>query len=232
MSQDGITVYVFRNAVGGFFEFPVEQARAILPRHLQPAELHHGSGILSVMAFDFSESMVGAYQEVILGILVSPRVEPGMAMPHSAFYPFLLATTTRESREHAIERWHLPHYMRDVQMSMEAEAGDGRLMVHVSDEGRPIVEMAITSHGWRDAAQLHQSFMFDEAGSFLAEITMQGALSESEEEGGYLKLFPHAMTEPIGELEEVSELPIREMWMRGGVQTFQPLRELAQTVQP
>jgi hypothetical protein len=106
------------------------------------------------------------------------------------------------------------------------------MMIHVSDAGRPIVEMAITSHGWRDAAQLHQSFMFDEAGSFLAEITMQGALSESEEEGGRLKLFPHPMTEPIGELEEVSELPIREMWMRGGVQTFQPLRELAQAVQP
>lgn len=231
MSHDGTTVYRFSNAVAGFFEFPVEQARAILPRHLQPAELHHGSGILSVMAFDFHDSMVGAYQEVILGILVSPRVEAGLPMPHSAFYPFILATTTAESRAHAIERWHLPHYMRDVQMSMEPTADGGRMEVRVMDEGRPVVEMTVTSHGWRDAAQLHQSFMCDDAGSFLAQIAMQGALSESEEEAGSLRLFPHPMTEPIGDLDEVSELPLREMWMRGGVQTFQPLRVLAQPVQ-
>jgi hypothetical protein len=228
MSNDGTTLYRYRNAVGGFFDFPVEQARAILPKDLHPVELHHGSAILSVMAFDFTESMVGAYKELILGILVSPRVEPGTPMPHSAFYPYLLGTTTTESREHAIERWHLPHYMKDIGMSMEVEGDYDRLVVKAWDGDTPIAEMTITSHGWREAGQTHQSFMRDEEGAFLAQISMEGGLSENEEEAGRLKLFPHAMTEPIGDLDEVSELPLREIWMRDGLQTFQPLRVLSQ----
>ena len=228
MSNDGTTLYRYRNAVGGFFDFPVEQARAILPKDLHPVELHHGSAILSVMAFDFTESMVGAYKELILGILVSPRVEPGTPMPHSAFYPYLLGTTTTASREHAIERWHLPHYMKDIGMSMEVEGDDDRLVVKAWDGDTPIAEMTITSHGWREAGQTHQAFMRDDEGAFLAQISMEGGLSENEEEAGNLKLFPHAMTEPIGDLDEVSELPLREIWMRDGLQTFQPLRVLSQ----
>jgi hypothetical protein len=228
MSDNGTTLYTFRNAVGGFFDFPVEQARAILPRDLHPVELHHGSAILSVMAFDFTESEVGAYMELILGILVSPRVESGAAMPHSAFYPYLLGTTTTESREHAIERWHLPHFMKDIGMSMEVEGDNDRIVVKAWDEDTPICEMVVTSHGWREAEQNHQAFMRDEEGSFLAQIGMAGGLSESEEEAGSLQLFPHAMTEPIGDLDEVAELPFREIWMRDGLQTFQPLRVLSQ----
>jgi hypothetical protein len=231
MSDNGLTFYKYRNAVGGFFDFPVEQARAILPKDQHPVELHHGSAILSVMAFDFTESMVGAYKELILGILVSPRVEPGTPMPHSAFYPYLLGTTTTESREHAIERWHLPHFMKDISMSMEVEdqGGEGeRIVVKAWDEDTPIAELAITSHGWRQAEQNHQAFMRDDEGTFLAQINMAGGLSESEEEKGRLKLFPHAMTDPIGDLDEVNELPLREIWMREGLQTFQPLRVLSQ----
>lgn len=228
MSDNGTTLYYYRNAVGGFFEFPTEQARAILPKELQPVELHHGQAVFSVMAFDFSESEVGAYQELILSVLVSPRVEPGSAMPHSAFYPFLLATTTRESREHAIERWHLPHYMKDVEMTMVPE-GDQRLLVRAWDERGTIAELSITSYGWRQNEQTHQAFMKDEEGSFLATITMAGELSESEEESGSLKIFPHPMTAPLDDLDEISTVPFRELWMRDGVQTFQPLRVLAQT---
>ncbi len=228
MTNDGNTLYRFRNAIGGFFEFPTEQARAILPRDLQPVELHHGSGILSVMAFDFTESEVGAYQELILGILVSPRVEAGEPMPHSAFYPFLLGTTTTAAREHAIERWHLPHYMQDIGMSMEPDADDDRLVMKAWDDKGPIAEMTITSYGWRQAEQMHQSFMRDDEGSFMAQIRMAGLLSESEEEAGRLTLHPHPMTEAIGDLDEVNELPFREIWQREGLQTFNPLRVLSQ----
>lgn len=227
MSDNGTTTYYYRNCVGGFFELPTEQARAILPRELQPVELHHGMGVFSVMAFDFTESEVGAYQELILSVLVSPRLEPGSAMPHSAFYPFLLATTTRESREHAIARWHLPHYMKDVEMSMDAEGDE--LTVKAWDEVGPIAELRITSYGWRQNEQNHQAFMRDDEGSFLASIAMAGELSESEEERGSLALHEHPMTAALGDLDEITTVPFRELWMRDGVQTFQPLRVLSQT---
>ena len=48
-------------------------------------------------------SMVGEYGELILSVLVMPRVAPGAPLPRSAFYPFLLGTTTKASREHADE---------------------------------------------------------------------------------------------------------------------------------
>ena len=69
--------YHFRHAIGGFFEFPTANARKILPPHLHPVEPHHGQSVLSVMAFDFHESMVGEYGELILSVLVMPRVAPG-----------------------------------------------------------------------------------------------------------------------------------------------------------
>ena len=95
--NSGFVQYHFRDAIGGFFEFPTENARALLPSELQPIEPHHGSSVLSVMAFDFHDSPVGEYGELILSIFVSPLVQPGQPMPRAAFYPFKLGTTTRES---------------------------------------------------------------------------------------------------------------------------------------
>ena len=37
----------------------------------------------------------------------------------AAFFPFLVGTTTKASREHAIKLWHLPHFMDDIQIEFE-----------------------------------------------------------------------------------------------------------------
>src|SRR5690348_15843789 len=100
-SKGGIVEYHFRDAIGGFFEFPTENARTLLPPELQPIEPHHGSSVLSVMAFDLHDSPVGEYGERIRSILGSPLLDPHAPMPRPAFCSFRLGTTTRESREHA-----------------------------------------------------------------------------------------------------------------------------------
>ena len=97
-----VTRYDFSQAVSAFYEMPTELTRVLLPRHLQPLEAHHGSSIFAVTAFDFTESMVGPYQEIVLAVIVPPLIEPGGDFPKSAFYPFLLGTSTAESRAHAI----------------------------------------------------------------------------------------------------------------------------------
>ena len=51
-----------------------------------------------------------------MSVIVSPLVKPGERLPKSAFYPYLVATTTKAARDHAIERWHLPHWMEDVEI--------------------------------------------------------------------------------------------------------------------
>ena len=100
------TRYGFAQAVAAFFEMPTADARKLLPPHLQPLEVQHTRSILAITAFEFTESMVGSYNEIVLSIIVPPRVEVGQVLPKAAFFPFIVGTTTDSSREHAIERWH------------------------------------------------------------------------------------------------------------------------------
>jgi hypothetical protein len=215
--------YGYKNAISGFFEFPTENARRILPAHLEPAELHHGSSIFSMTAFDFTDSMVGAYGEVVMSVIVAPLVKPGERLPKAAFYPYLVATTTKAARDHAIERWHLPHWMEDVQMSF---AQDGsRVTARIGVDGEPVAELTISDHSWNPVSHLYQSFMKDGDNAYLANIIMEGSQSEHEEETGKLVLHEHPFNKDLV-ISEVYDVPFRELWMREGVQTFNPLIQL------
>jgi hypothetical protein len=166
-------------------------------------------------AFDFTESEVGPYGEVVMSVIVAPLVKPGEKLPKSAFYPYLVATTTKAAREHAIERWHLPHWMEDVEIAFRPE-------------GAPVAELTITDHSWSPVSHLYQSFMNDGSGAYLANITMEGKQSEHEEESGRLQLFEHPFNQDVA-ISAIYENPFRELWMRDGVQAFEPLVQL-QTV--
>jgi hypothetical protein len=218
-----LTRYGYREAISGFFEFPTENARRILPSHLEPAELHHGTGVLSITAFDFTESMVGAYGELVLSVVVAPLLKPSERLPKSAVYPFVVATTTEASRLHAIERWHLPHWMEDVGIEFRHEGP--AISVAVTDGKAPLLDLQITEHSWKPVSHLYQCFMKDDEGAYLARITMEGRQSEHEEETGRLTLHEHPFHGPLA-VSEVSELPFRELWMRSGLQTFEPLVQL------
>jgi len=219
----GLTRYGYANAISGFFEFPTDNARRILPRHLEPAELHHGSSIFSMTAFDFDQSEVGSYGEVVMSVIVAPLVKPGEKLPKSAFYPYLVGTTTKASRDHAIERWHLPHWMEDVEMRFEP--GPRSLTARVSVGGAPVADLSVGDHSWQLVSHLYQSFMKDDSGAYLAEITMEGEQSEHEEETGRLKLHDHPFNSALM-ISEIYDQPFRELWMRAGRQTFEPLKTL------
>jgi len=218
-----LTRYGYRNAIDGFFEFPTENARRILPPGIEPAELHHGSSILSVTAFDFTESEVGSYGELVMSVLVPPLVKKDEKLPKGAFYPYLVATTTKAAREHAIARWHLPHWMEDIAMAFVP--GERRLTAKVSLDGAPVAELTITDHSWAPVSHPYQSFMKDTSGSYLAKIQMEGSQSEHEEETGLLRLHDHPFHKDLS-IADVFEVPFRELWMREGVQTFQPLLQI------
>ena len=219
----GLTRYGYREVIGGFFEFPTENARRILPGHIEPAELHHGTSIFAMNVFDFTESTVGPYKEAVMAVIVAPLVKPGEKLPKSAFYPYLVATTTQAAREHAIERWHLPHWMSDVEIDFEPRAGGTTARVRA--DGAPVADLTITEHSWAPVSHLYQSFMRDGEQTYLAHITMEGSQSEHEDEKGVIKLYDHAFNQPL-QISEVYEVPFRELWMRSGMQTFQPLVEL------
>jgi hypothetical protein len=217
------TRYGYANAISGFFEFPTENARRIQPPHHEPAELHHGSSIFSMTAFDFTESEVGAYGEVVMSVIVSPLVKPGERLPKSAFYPYLVATTTKAARDHAIERWHLPHWMEDVDVAFSQDGS--RITAKVAADRSPVADLTISDHSWNPVSHLYQSFMKDDHGVYLANIVMEGDQSEHEEETGRIVLHDHPFNSHLI-ISDVYEIPFREIWMRKGAQTFDPLIQL------
>ncbi len=218
-----LTRYGYRDAISGFFEFPTDNARRVLPKGIEPFELHHGTSILSVIIFDFVESEVGAYGEVVYAVIVPPLVQQGR-MPNSAMYPWQVATTTKAAREHAIERWHLPHWMEDVEI--EFQRTPGKIVGTVKAEGALACELTVTEHSWKPVSHLYQSFQKDDSGLYLANIVFEGAKSEHEEEAGRVVLHECGFNRDLV-LSEVYETPFREMWMRDGCQLFDPLLRLS-----
>ncbi len=221
MTTDGHTLYGYDFCVGGYFEMPTRDARKLLPKHLEPLEVMHERSILAITAFHFNESMVGEYDEIVLAAVVPPMVEPGKPLPKAAFFPFMVGTSTAESRAHAIERWRLPHYMKDVAIDFD-ESGD-EMAVTVSDEGDKILEMVVTAHENRSpAANLYTCFTVDPESKYKVDIVMEAVHNEHEEETGTLELFEHPMTEGLT-LDEVNTYPFREEWYARGRQVFDPM---------
>ncbi|MEE9270256.1 MAG: hypothetical protein V3V49_08340 [Candidatus Krumholzibacteria bacterium] len=217
-----LTRYHFRQAVSAFFEMSSEGARAILPRHLEPLEVRHSRGVFAVTAFDFTDSMVGSYHEIVLAV-ISPPLMKGGAMPKSAFYPFMVGTSTREAREHAIQRWHLPHFMSDIGMDFDESSGQIKVKVFEADE--PILDLTVTEHAWTEVDHLYQAFTIDESERFKADIHMKGRFTEHEEEKGEIVLHDHPMCEQILDAD-IESYPFRELWMKDGVQTFEELETI------
>lgn len=219
----GLTRYGYKEAISGFFEFPTEIARKLLPAHLEPVELHHGSSVLSVTGFQFTESEVGEYDEIVLGVLVAPLVKAGERLPKFALFPYRIGTSTAAARAHAIERWHLPHWMEDVQVKWDHKGHE--ITMRVACDGAPVLDLTVTEHSWSGVSHLYQSFMRDAEGAYLANITLEGDQSEHEDEKGKLQLQDHPFNHEL-QAADVYDVPFREIWMRNGIQLFQPLVQL------
>lgn len=218
-----ITRYGFDTCVGAFFEMSTADARGLLPSHLEPIEMMHTRSVLAVLAFRFTESEVGEYDELVLAVITPPRVEAGKALPKAAFFPFMVATSTEASREHAIERWKLPHYMADV--DFEFVESDGSMTVQVSDDGAPVLELTVTDHEFGDARNAYHCFTVGGDDRYKVNIFMNAPHSEHEEETGELILHPHPITDGLT-LDDVSSYPFREEWYQAGVQTFEEMESI------
>jgi hypothetical protein len=220
MSDSGHTYYGYDICVGGYFEMPTSDARRLLPSHLEPLEKLHERSILAITAFHFSSSEVGAYDEVVLAVVVPPIVEPGRRLPKAAFFPFMVGTSTEASREHAIERWHLPHYARDVDVRFSHS--NGEVTVNVSDGGSPVLDLKVTEYDSAPARNVYECFTVAAASRYKVNIAMEAVHSEHEEERGSLTLHSHPMTQGLT-VDDINTYPFREEWYGKGLQTFDPM---------
>ena len=219
------TYYGFRNCVGAFFEMSTSDARKLLPSHLEPLEMQHERSILALTCFEFTESEVGHYFEIVLAVIVPPMVEPGKPLPKAAFFPFCVGTSSEASRLHAIERWHLPHYMSDLDITMRESTDEMEVTVREGDIR--VLDFNVTKHEYVPTKNLYNAFTVEPGanGKFKANIYMEAPHSEHEEENGSLTLYQHPMTEGLT-IDDVNTYPFREQWYQAGLQTFEPLLQL------
>ncbi len=215
--------YHFGVGVGGYFDVPVENARRILPAGIEPMERLHGLGVLAVLGFDFHTSCVGPFGELVLALVVAPRIEPGVPWPRASLYPFMVATTTEASRRHGIDAWHLPHYPEDIALAWKR--GKGVVTMQADGAGKPILGMSVTEFRREQAQYRYQSLMEDAQGSYATTVAFSGPHSEHEDERGALRLFSHEATAAL-DIAQVNGTPFREVWIENGVEAMGPLRVL------
>ncbi len=216
--------YYFNHGLSCLFEMPTSDARWLVPSHLEPLEVQHERSVLGVTAFDFYEGDGGVYQELVLAVLVPPLVKQGDPLPQAGLYPFVVATSTEMGRREGIDRWKLPHLMRDVEVAFTE--GDGQISVAASADGEPILELICTSHRFEPAELLFHTFMSDSERNYKSDVTVRGdSYSEHEFERGSLVVHPHEMTEGLTR-DEIADAPFREQWMKKGVEVFAPLEAI------
>ncbi len=216
--------YYFNHGLSCLFEMPTSDARRLVPPHLQPVEVQHERSVLSVTVFDFYEGDGGVFQELVLSVLVPPLVKPGDPLPKAGLFPFVVATSTEAGRREGVDRWKLPHLMRDIDVTFTEAVG--RISAEASANGEPILELTGTSHRFEPAELLFHTFMCDAGGSYKADLTMRGeSYSEHEFERGSLVIHPHEMTEGLTR-DEIAHAPFREQWMKKGVEVFAPLEAI------
>jgi hypothetical protein len=215
-----LTYYAFRHAASVFSRIPTATAARLLPPHLRPMEVQHGSAVFGVTAFDFLESPVGPYQEIALAVVVPPLPKADGVFPKAAFYPVRVGTSTRAASGHRASAWRLPCWSRDLAVHFQ-DLGD-RINVYAYAGGDPLVDFTVSCRKWNPVDQAYQSFMATDDKTFKVDFRLRGPMSVHEEERGRIKLHDHALWAGV-DREEIEGIPFRELWMKDGVQVFEEI---------
>lgn len=215
----------YADAISGYFEFPTENARRLLPPHLEPAELHHGSSVLSMTVFDIPSSLAGAHRSVVMSVMVVPYVAGGaQRLPKAAVYPYLCGTTASMPRQLASSMFHLPHWNENLKIDLAREGKS--ITAKVAAGNDPVADLTISEYEWEEAEYVYQTCMRDTSGAYRSDIQVKGEISEHEEETGKLVLYDHPFNAGLV-IADVYDVPFREIWTRNAVQTPGPLVKVA-----
>lgn len=215
-----MTRYGFQQALGAFFLAETDAVRALLPASLPPLEARPGHAVLAITAFDFTESEVGAYGELVISVLVSPFAPRGSELPVAATFPVILCTTSAASRAHAAERWALPEHDRTLMIRFESDAQTRRVVVE--DDGAPVLTLSVERRQATPCVRLYQCFSSRAGQVHRVNLNIEGSLDEHEEESGRLILHDHPLAARIAGMI-ADDVPLREQSMGAGEQRFEAL---------
>ncbi len=209
--------YRFQTGVSAFFEMATADARAVLPKHLEPIEVRHERSVLSVNAFLFDDSVVGPYTEVMFAVIVPPSVAAWGVHAKAGLYPFLCATSNEEARRIKAERFHFPYHDQSIDAQF-IETAD-RLRIRVFGSGAPILDLSVTPESWETTTHLLQGFMMNGTERLRTILQISGDYTVHENERGEMTLFPHPITTDLLR-QDVSPYPFREHWFKNGTEVF------------
>jgi hypothetical protein len=216
--------YPFTRAASAFFELPIETARRILPERIEPVEMRHGTAVLSVSAFDFDLPGGPAFQQMQISIVVAPFAQAGGVYPRTALFPFAVAISHPQMRVEAAERFHVK--MWDAEIKIEFEEQERSLSVKMAADGNPVVDLTIYDYVWEHVFDVYQCYIEAPDGRYVAQFSVEGATSDHEEGRGSLRLHTHSFNEALAGTE-IDSVPFREVWIRNGMQSFEPLTRIS-----
>jgi hypothetical protein len=211
---------VMHRAEGIYALFPadLEKVRGQLSSPaLHPVQTLDGRATFAIGAFryhdgtfqmaDGSMAIMEPYGEVMIGPLVTSRPAPPMLEAYGVLGRFFglgvdvmhLPVTTRQARDGGIGLWGLPKFVAD----MEFEDSLVERVVHLSEGGEPILELAVAGGG-REILLQQPMITYSVLDGELLQVPMPGIRRGSRrigDTGARLQLGSHPIAEAMRRLE-------------------------------
>lgn len=209
--------YRFDQALAACFLARNDALRAVLPPNLRPLEARPGHGLVVVTAFNFTDSEVGPYGELVMAVMVPPFTPRDESWPESASYPFDLVTNTLDSRDHAAGSWYLP--ARPKPYGLRFSRDGERRSVDLYDEGTPVLSLSVKHNPTWERDRLYQVFTRSDGRLHRVALSVEGSVSEHNEETGRLTLYDHPIADRLADLVADDEA-LFEQSMDDGLERF------------
>ncbi len=215
------TNYQFKNILNCLLEIETIYVNKLVPKNIYPLEIQPNLSLISIIGFDFQETPIGNYQEVIIGVVIQPYLLKKGDIPKSAIFPINIATNTDNSKIHAISNYKLPHYMKNIEIDFDIDASKKKLICKENNDVFMNIELDINDK--HDKSQeYHQSFVFDNNKLFLSNININSLMAESQDGRGNVFFNKHSFFKDI-EIDEINNIPYLERHAYNGIETMSSL---------
>lgn len=216
--------YKFNCVINCLTEIETDNIKGLLPKNLYPFEVHPDLSLLSIIGFDFYDTPVGKYQEIIIGILTQAYLTPEKNIPKATIFPINLATTSDASRQHAIDNYKLPHYLKNIDISFDTKGPKKILKCKEDNKIFLNIELVIENKGEK-AKEYHQSLIYSAEKIFLSKIYIDANICETQDEKGNIELTNHDFFKNIN-INSINNTPYLERFASTGVETMFELESI------
>lgn len=220
--------YKFKNVINCLLEIDTIYVNKLVPKNIYPLEIQPNLSLISIIGFDFYDTPIGDYQEVIIGIITQPYFLNKDRIPKSAVFPINVATNTDKSKEHAIANYKLPHYMKNI--IIDFNVNDSKKILTCKDNDKIFLNVELNiKNNLEKTEEYHQSFIADHNQLYLSEINIDAILGENQDGEGKVTLSSHKFFKNI-EINEINNIPYLERYAHTGIETMSSLISIKNSI--